>query len=259
LAGLRIQKIKVLGNGPDNSIGLNTYPESDVLGYRKISQDEVSKNINGNIKPAPQRDPMGPMNAGNDVYGKMPENSPGKSFLKDHPILGVSYSNGDSNFKQPSEYPNEMPRRPIENVKNSPIDSTYSAGTHIDKIADGIAKIETGGFEAKGRDPYSAYTPGRKGDAALGKYQIMTTNLPRWSKEALGKSISTQEFLKSPELQEKIAKFQMNKLNDKLGDPSKVAGAWFGGEGGLNNLGRTDKFGMSIQRYMNKFRGFTGF
>jgi hypothetical protein len=41
---------------------------------------------------------------------------------------------------------------------------------------------------------------------AVGKYQVMKGNIPGWSKQVLGYSISWQTFRDSPALQEKIVR-----------------------------------------------------
>lgn len=48
------------------------------------------------------------------------------------------------------------------------------------------------------------------GSGAMGLGQIMPENLPSWSQEALGRSISQEEFLSNPELQLKIIDFKLN-------------------------------------------------
>jgi hypothetical protein len=59
-----------------------------------------------------------------------------------------------------------------------------------------IAGIESGGR-------YDAIGPKtKKGDQAYGKYQMMGANIPAWTKAALGKSMTPQEFLADPKAQD---------------------------------------------------------
>lgn len=67
---------------------------------------------------------------------------------------------------------------------------------------------------------------------ALGKYQIMPSNLAGpggWDQEALGRNISTQDFLSSPKLQEAIARYKLRQYYNQYG-PAGAASAWYSGD-----------------------------
>jgi hypothetical protein len=64
---------------------------------------------------------------------------------------------------------------------------------------------------------------------ALGAYQIMTANLPSWSKKALGHSISVSEFLSHPDEQDEIARKIMAPNFAKYG-PAGTAAIWYSGQ-----------------------------
>lgn len=103
----------------------------------------------------------------------------------------------------------------------------------------GIAGIETGG----GRDPYrmlGAITP--KGDRAYGKYQIMGANIPEWSEAALGQRLTPQQFLANDKAQDTIFDHRFGNYVNQYGQEG-AARAWYGGERGMNNLGKTDQHG----------------
>ncbi|BAS54245.1 hypothetical protein NIES2135_05050 [Leptolyngbya boryana NIES-2135] len=77
---------------------------------------------------------------------------------------------------------------------------------------------------------------------ALGLYQIMPDNLPSWSKAAVGREVSPDEFLNDPKLQTKIANHQMatmfrTAMNSSGGNEDiavrKVASEWYSGQQGL--------------------------
>lgn len=105
--------------------------------------------------------------------------------------------------------------------------------TVIDLIAEEIAAIETG----RGRkNPYAVLgKPIRDprsrmyGQFAVGKYQIMSGNVPAWTKEALGRPLTVPEFINSPEAQEKTAKHFMAKYYKKYGTAADVASMWHAG------------------------------
>lgn len=115
------------------------------------------------------------------------------------------------------------------------------------------------GIESKGAGDYNAL--GKvlaNGDQALGKYQIMQSNLPQWSKDALGQPITREQFLKSPELQDKIFEHRFGQYVQKYGEEG-AARAWYAGEKGMKNLGKTDVHGrLTVADYGKQFAGSLG-
>jgi hypothetical protein len=114
--------------------------------------------------------------------------------------------------------------------------------------AGAISKIESGGN-------YGELGPVTKsGDRAYGKYQVMGANIPEWSRAALGRSITPQEFVANPQLQDTIFKHRFGQYVDKYG-PGGAARAWFAGEGGMNNPNAKDQLGTSVASYERRFLG----
>ena len=114
--------------------------------------------------------------------------------------------------------------------------------------AGAISRIESGGN-------YGELGPVTKsGDRAYGKYQIMGANIPEWSRAALGRSITPQEFVANPQLQDTIFKHRFGQYVDKYG-PGGAARAWFAGEGGMNNPNAKDQLGTSVASYERRFLG----
>jgi hypothetical protein len=78
---------------------------------------------------------------------------------------------------------------------------------------------------------------------ALGYGQVMPENVPSWSQEALGYSLTPKKFLASPDLQIKIIKHQLQKAFDaqnQLGRSEeevvrRVAAIWYSGQSKLWN------------------------
>ena len=81
-----------------------------------------------------------------------------------------------------------------------------------------------------GRESGGNYRARNADSGALGKYQIMPGNIPSWSREALGRSISPQQFYNSPQLQEQIAQYKLREYFNKWG-PEGAAVAWYAGPG----------------------------
>jgi hypothetical protein len=99
-----------------------------------------------------------------------------------------------------------------------------------------IAKIESGGR-------YDLLGPvTRNGDRAHGKYQVMGNNVGPWTQEVLGRAMTPQEFLASPEAQEAVFQAKFGGYVRKHG-PEGAARAWFAGEGGMNDPNRKDILG----------------
>ncbi|MDY8108250.1 phage tail length tape measure family protein [Fulvimarina sp. 2208YS6-2-32] len=113
---------------------------------------------------------------------------------------------------------------------------------------DAIAAIES-----RGSGDYAAIGPtNAKLGRALGRYQVMEANIPQWSKAALGRVVSSMEFLSSPKLQDAIFDNQFGGYVAKFGERG-AAQAWFGGPGSVGKLGRKDVLGTSVGGYGERF------
>ncbi len=110
---------------------------------------------------------------------------------------------------------------------------------------DAIASIESIGR-------YDKLGPMTKGDRAYGRYQVMGANIPEWTKAALGRSMTPQEFLANPQAQDAVFAHRFGSYVQKYG-PEGAARAWFAGEGGMNDPNRRDVLGTSVSDYANKF------
>jgi hypothetical protein len=123
------------------------------------------------------------------------------------------------------------------------------AGGDLAPLLAALAAGESGGR----KDPYATIGPmsGRHG-RAIGKYQVMEDNIGPWSKEALGRSYTTDEFLNDHDAQEKVAALKFGQLVKKYG-PDGAARAWLAGEGGMNDPSRRDAFGTNVQEYQRRF------
>ena len=121
-----------------------------------------------------------------------------------------------------------------------------SYGGGVDGIMRGVAKVESGGQ----KDPYAAMGPPTKsGDRAYGKYQVMGSNVPAWTKEVLGVEMSPREFLGDPEAQEAVARAKLGDYLKKTGSPQDAASMWFTGKPLAQGANRRDVNGMSGARY----------
>lgn len=127
---------------------------------------------------------------------------------------------------------------------SSPTQISVENGYTFEDYKKGIAKTESS-------NNYNAIGPATSsGDKAYGKYQVMGANIPSWTKQALGYSMTPQQFLKSPEAQEKV--FENQALNDyaKHGNWADVASVWFSGKP-LNGNNASDGYN-TVPQYVTK-------
>lgn len=129
-------------------------------------------------------------------------------------------------------------------------DITQMTGSMGDWAA-AIRKTESGSFAGN----YGALGPiTRSGDRAYGAYQVMGNNIPSWSKQAFGQSMSKEQFLADPAAQDAIFKQQFGNSVAKYGTPQDAASVWFTGRpmgGSADNA--KDILGTTGNGYVDKF------
>lgn len=115
-----------------------------------------------------------------------------------------------------------------------------------------IAKMESGGN-------YKAIGPvTSSGDKAYGKYQVMGANIPSWTREALGKTMTPAEFLADPDAQEKVAEYKFQKYYDQYGNWGDVASLWFSGRPIAKAGNAKDVLGTSVPKYVQNILSLMG-
>lgn len=124
--------------------------------------------------------------------------------------------------------------------------SSMNGGGATPSDAAAITKNESGGN-------YSSVGPAVHGnDHAYGRYQVLGANIPAWTKEVLGRSLTPQEFLSSPAAQDMVFRTKFGQYRDKYG-PQGAARAWFAGEGNMNNPNAHDVLGTTVAGYEKNF------
>lgn len=115
------------------------------------------------------------------------------------------------------------------------------------------------GIESAGSGGYSARGPvTSSGDRAYGRYQVMGNNIGEWSQAALGRKLSAQEFLASPEAQDAIFDHRFGQYVKKFGNPQDAASAWFTGQPLAKGANRHDMLGTSGASYAARFTAGLG-
>lgn len=110
----------------------------------------------------------------------------------------------------------------------------YRAGNNIANFINAIGMKESN----------NNYSARNSQSGALGKYQIMPSNIAQWSRQALGHSVTPMQFLASPQIQEKVAQYKLSEYYNKFG----VAGAaiaWYAGPAAAQRYAST---GYASQR-----------
>lgn len=131
---------------------------------------------------------------------------------------------------------------------------TNKAINNVNDAMQRIAKVES-----QGSGGYNAIGPvvkkgDYKGQKAVGKYQVMQGNIGPWTKEALGQTLTPTQFLNSPQAQDAVARYFLQKAYDKYGTWNDAASVWFTGQPASKAIARGANDGLSsVQQYLNKF------
>lgn len=110
----------------------------------------------------------------------------------------------------------------------------------FDQFLRAIAAQESGGSNYRVVNSYGA----------VGKYQVLKSNIPSWSRAALGYSITWQKFRDTPALQERIVQHRMRGYWDKYGIRG-AASAWYSGNPSLHMSTKAQPGGPSIKAYVD--------
>lgn len=131
--------------------------------------------------------------------------------------------------------------------------------TDVKGYLDAIASVESRGqkepYQTKGvviSNPKSMYY----GDQALGKYQVMGKNLDGtvddWGKKYLGRTITKEEFLANPQLQDALITAKGTEDFKKYGNWKDAASVWFTGQPLSTGANSKDQLGTSGQSYADQ-------
>lgn len=124
----------------------------------------------------------------------------------------------------------------------------------VRQYADAIASIESAGS-----GDYSAVGPlTKKGNRAYGRYQVMDFNIGPWTEKYLGQRLTPQQFLSSPEAQDKVFEGEFGGYVERYGNPQDAASMWFTGKPMSQGAGRSDILGTTGAGYVQKFNSALG-
>lgn len=157
--------------------------------------------------------------------------------------------------RQQQKDPKEMVLKYMTGVQDSIVGNYDAVAGPTAKALQALATVESGGrYDALG--PVMS-TGSYKGDRAYGKYQVMGRNIPSWTKEALGESMTPEEFVANPKAQDLVAAHFMRKSYEKYGTWEDAASVWFTGRP-LSKAGNASDGFTSVQDYVAKFQRAMG-
>jgi len=142
------------------------------------------------------------------------------------------------------------------NAINAPQGDLVSSPTDdiLNRADRAIKTIESGSPDGN----YKAIGPDVKRkdgtiDNGYGAHQVMGSNIPSWTKEALGQPLTKEEFLASPEAQDATFRYHFGKNLQKFGNPQDAASVWFTGRPISQAANRQDPLGTTMPAYVAKF------
>jgi hypothetical protein len=109
------------------------------------------------------------------------------------------------------------------------------------------SSIESGGPEGN----YRAVGPQTKYGRAIGRYQVLASNVPEWSEKYFGERLTPTEFLNNPAAQDAVYRGKFGEYVQKYG-PEGAARAWFAGERNMNNMNASDGH-KTVRAYAQDF------
>lgn len=126
-------------------------------------------------------------------------------------------------------------------------------GETTQRYGGAISSIESGGDYGEVGPPADA-----EGHRAYGKYQVMDYNIGPWTEQVLGRAMTPQEFLASPEAQDAVFDGIFGGYVQQYG-PDGAAQAWFGGPGSVGQGGAgADVLGTTGTEYVDRFNEALG-
>ncbi len=230
---------------PPTPLGAETLRDFDAMKSRPDAPPAAPPLAPAPVSPSPMSPavPPGGLDQGTVFNPSLPGGlSEGATVVPNAAVKPVPIGpNGEVSSLAPSgPFANDPVPRPPADIPNP-----------MPQYANAISGIESGGR-------YDLIGPvTRGGDRAIGKYQVMASNVPEWTKEALGKSMTPAEFRADPQAQEAVFAHKFGSYVQKYG-PEGAAKAWFAGEDGMKNPNARDVLGTSVSSYARQFRNNLG-
>jgi hypothetical protein len=138
----------------------------------------------------------------------------------------------------------------------SPTPGTIGASNDpVVNATQAIVGNETGGIpDAEAYKKRSSMPQKSTGLYSYGKYQVLESNIPEWTKAATGTAMTTEQFLNDPSAQDKVAQWRMGDLWKTYGNIEDVASVYFTGVPYAQAVQekRKDSNGTTVEQYVAK-------
>ena len=122
----------------------------------------------------------------------------------------------------------------------------------LQRYLNALGTIESG-------NNYSALGPRTEdGARAYGRYQVMDFNIPTWTQEALGRSLTPEQFLADRGAQDAVARHRFGQYVEQYGNPYDAASMWFSGRPMDRAGNASDVIGTSVPQYVGRFANALG-
>ena len=108
-----------------------------------------------------------------------------------------------------------------------------------------------------GQESGGNYSAVNKNTGAMGRWQVMPNNVTPWAKRYLGINLTPQQFLRSPQMQDRLVKAVLGSYVSKYGYRG-AASAWYSGSPTLENNYNPQKFGPAVGEYVDSVMGKMG-
>lgn len=118
--------------------------------------------------------------------------------------------------------------------------------------SDAIASVESDGSGG-----YSAVGPDTGKGRAYGRYQVMDFNIGPWTREVLGREMTPEEFVASPQAQDAVFGAKFGSYVQRYGNPQDAASMWFSGRP-MAEAGNASDGYTTVPEYVNKFNNALG-
>jgi hypothetical protein len=126
----------------------------------------------------------------------------------------------------------------------------------LDDYSNAIGSVESSGrYDRTG--PWTTYRDGTQ-DRPYGKHQVMGKNVGPWTQQALGYSMTPEQFLGDKDAQETVFKHIYGGYLTKYGNPDDATSAWFSGRPLAQAANSRDVLGTTGSGYVTKVNAALG-
>ncbi len=234
---------------PNPDLQKNNINMSGVLGMMKgLGKTPEADNYN----PFPRNDVSTPAASNTPTYGTgqlpLPQQgyTPVPQQQQQPPRFGSNFMQSVSPFQGASTALPSLNQAANGTAPMSPPMMTNNNGI-IDRLMGAIGTQESS-------NRYDILGPKTKYGQPIGKYQILPTNIPQWSKQALGYEVTPEQFRNSPQIQDAVARAKMTEYLNKYKTPEDVRSVWFSGKPLAGNNRRDPVLNLSVPDDNARFR-----